>query len=295
MADAQTIERFFVCIGAQKAGTTWLGRVLARHPDMFFTPVKEIHYFDHVAGLSGHLSDRKRRARRRKHYQRLLTQWHRWSELAPQSAWYRSYMADPIDDAWYASLFAERGGRRFAGEATPEYAILDEAWLGHLKRLAPDARVLYVMRNPVDRTWSQVLHHCRATGRDAAALPGDEAAALIDSAPFEAHGDYGAVLDRLDAVFAKDQTLVLFYEEIHADRMAALQRICGFIGLDFDADAFAGLERRYNPSQEAALPDAVRRHVVAKYADMVGEIARRAGPLPEHWLQDFSPETPGRS
>src|SRR5689334_3840207 len=60
------IERYFVCIGAQKSGTTWLARVLSHHPDLFVTPVKEIHYFDHVLGVTQHLSDSKRRSRYRK-------------------------------------------------------------------------------------------------------------------------------------------------------------------------------------------------------------------------------------
>ncbi|RME99376.1 MAG: hypothetical protein D6773_13045, partial [Alphaproteobacteria bacterium] len=86
------ISDFFLCVGAQKAGTTWLARMLANHPEIFFTPVKEIHYFDHLAGITQHLSKRKRRSRRRKHYQRLLTQWHRFATLSAQGAWYARYM-----------------------------------------------------------------------------------------------------------------------------------------------------------------------------------------------------------
>ena len=59
------IDNYFVCIGAQKAGTTWLARMLSRHPQVFVTPVKEIHYFDHVRGVTQHLADRKRRSRLR--------------------------------------------------------------------------------------------------------------------------------------------------------------------------------------------------------------------------------------
>ena len=35
----------FLCIGAHKAGTTWLQKVLETHPDVFL-PMKEIHFFD---------------------------------------------------------------------------------------------------------------------------------------------------------------------------------------------------------------------------------------------------------
>ena len=36
----------FLVIGAQRAGTTWLHRVLSEHPALWLTPVKELHYFD---------------------------------------------------------------------------------------------------------------------------------------------------------------------------------------------------------------------------------------------------------
>ena len=80
----RVIENFFVCVGAQKAGTTWLARVLATHPDLFLTPVKEIHYFDHVRGITEHLSDKKRQSRYRKFHQRMWTQWHKFSDFRDQ-------------------------------------------------------------------------------------------------------------------------------------------------------------------------------------------------------------------
>jgi hypothetical protein len=36
----------FLVIGAQRAGTTWLHRVLSQHPRLWLPPVKELHYFD---------------------------------------------------------------------------------------------------------------------------------------------------------------------------------------------------------------------------------------------------------
>ena len=36
----------FLCIGAQRSGTTWLYQNLRRHPEIWMPPAKEIHYFD---------------------------------------------------------------------------------------------------------------------------------------------------------------------------------------------------------------------------------------------------------
>lgn len=284
---APVIDKFFVCIGAQKSGTTWLAKVLADHPELFLTPVKEIHYFDHVGGITEHLGPRKRSSRYRKYHQRMWTQWHRFGEHRRQWSWYRDYMADPVDDAWYARLFAHRGPKLFAGEVTPEYAVLGRAGLAHIKRLAPDARVLFIMRNPVTRAWSQVLHQCRSRNLDAGRLSTEAIAAMLAEPEFARFCDYATTIDDMAAVFRPDQQLCLFYEEMHTDRVAALQRVCRFIGIGFDASGFGGLDRRFNRSQEARLPDAVRAHMRDLYRVQAEAVRQRLGRIPAPWEKDW--------
>ncbi len=288
MGQSPAIERYFVCIGAQKAGTTWLARVLSRHDEVFVTPVKEIHYFDHIAGLCEHLSPRKRRSRHRNYYQRMWTQWHKWRAYRAQGAWYRTYMGETLDDAWYASLFEQRGGKTVAGEATPEYALIGEAGMWHLKSLAPDARIIFIMRNPVTRAWSQLLHQCRVRKLDAGSLSVSEFLAIAEEERFEALADYIAVLDALDAVFEPEQLLIEFYEDIHADRAAALKRICTFLGVGFDESSQSGLEKRYNPSQSARITGDLHKSFCIKYRAMVREVEDRMGRVPSAWQRDFN-------
>lgn len=284
---SEVIDNYFVCIGAQKSGTTWLARVLATHPDLFVTPVKEIHYFDHVAGITEHLSDKKRRSRFRKYHQRLWTQWGRFREHKSQWGWYRHYMSSPIDDRWYRGLFQHRGEKRFAGEITPEYAILGTKGLAHIKRLAPDARVIFIMRNPVARTWSQVLHQCRVRGLDANRQSTEAIVAMLTEQRFGELGDYAATLDDMAATFRPDQTLALFYEDVHQDRQKALEQVCRFIGTSFSPDYFSELGRRFNSSQEAALPDPVRSHLRKIYRPQVEAVRRRVGRIPPAWAKEF--------
>lgn len=287
MVGQATIDDYFVCIGAQKAGTTWLARVLAHHPEIFLTPVKEIHYFDHIFGISEHLSGKKRRSRHRKYFQKHFTQLHRWPEFQAQRFWYRHYMSNPIDDTWYRALFVERQGKRYAGEATPEYAIIGRDGFLHIRKLAPRGRILFIVRNPVARSWSQVLHHIRAHPDDAHALNEQELIKLLDSRRFEAIGDYVATLDNLTEAFPAEQIMVEFYEDIHRDRLGGLERICSFIGAEFDARWFPDTERLYNRSQRGAMPDGVRRHLRLKYKHLAEDIGSRLGRLPQGWEQEF--------
>ena len=282
-----TIDNFFVCIGAQKSGTTWLAKMLQSHPDLFLTPVKEIHYFDHIAGLTEQLSKKKRRSRYRKYHQKLWTQWHRFGEHRGQWAWYRDYMGKLIDDAWYVRLFEHRGAKAFAGEVTPEYAILGRQGLSRIKELAPDARVLFIMRNPVERTWSQVLHQCRARGLDANRQSIETIVAMLAEPRFTELGDYAATLDDVAAVFRPEQTLALFYEDMHGDRLTALEEVCRFIGIGFNPGYFSELGRRFNRSQEAALPDQVRLHLRAIYRGQAEGVRHRIGRIPPAWEREF--------
>jgi hypothetical protein len=288
MDQSPVIERYFACIGAQKAGTTWLARVLSRHDDVFVTPVKEIHYFDHIEGLTEHLSPHKRRSRYRKYHQRMWTQWHRWREYRAQAPWYRAYMKTPMDDAWYASLFAERGGKTVAGEATPEYALIGKAGLRHMLKLAPDAHLIYIMRNPVTRSWSQLLHQCRVRKRDAATMSTAELLAIAEEDRFQALADYVRVIAAVEASVPSGQMLYMFYEDVHADRMAALERVCTFLGVGFDADRLIGLDKRYNPSQLVRMPADLRKALRIKYRPMVREVERRLGQVPTAWRRDFN-------
>ena len=288
VAAAPVIGDFFVCIGAQKSGTTWLARILSSHPDLFMSPVKELHYFDHVAGLTQHLSERKLRSRNRKFLQRLVTQWHRFGELRRQRSWYRTYLKGPIDDAWYASLFAERDGKRFAGEATPEYAIIGEDGYRHLARLAPQARILFIMRNPVTRAWSQALHHCRTTGQDAMRLGTGELIRIMEASPnFEQLCDYVATLEAVARVFRPEQVMTLYYEDMHQDREKALRDVCAFIGIAFDPRATPELGKRFNRSQDVALPEEIRQHLRARFLDQARRIEALVGRVPASWKKEF--------
>lgn len=282
------IRDFFICVGAQKAGTTWLARILAGHPDVFITPVKEIHYFDYVRDLTQHLSEQKRASRHRKYHQRLWTQWHKFAFHRGQWAWYRDYMKRPIDDAWYASLFKDRGGKRFAGEATPEYAIIGKEGYEHIKRLSPGVRILFILRNPVTRAWSQALHHCRATDMDAARMSRDQLIEHMEGAPhFNELGAYMETIVNLEAVFAPEQLKLMFYETIHNDRQAGLAEICRFIGAGFSPAMFPELTRKFNTSQDVKLPDDVRQHLRAKFEPLAKRVKEKLGGVPESWEREF--------
>src|SRR6266699_2882921 len=98
----------FLCVGAQKGGTSWLYRQLEPHPDFWMPPVKELHYFNELSKTPSVASARARDDRDRSFLE----------SIRRLSA--RSYI--DLDD--YARLFAPKGSL-ISGDITPAYSMLN--------------------------------------------------------------------------------------------------------------------------------------------------------------------------
>ena len=110
---------FFV-LGPPRTASTWLESNLARHPQIWMPPVKELHYFD--VQRRGKIDNRYRNL----HYEQLRKR-RRMTEAeftayldASPNSWSARYLHAARDDAWYCALFAAEPGQ-IRGEATPTY------------------------------------------------------------------------------------------------------------------------------------------------------------------------------
>lgn len=98
----------FMCIGAQRAGTSWLGHHLRQHPDVLIRK-KEIHYFDRETVFNRPLRERFRSRRYRKLFARALKR-HLGRREWPALAWDLRFYLGARNDRWYASLFDKPEG-----------------------------------------------------------------------------------------------------------------------------------------------------------------------------------------
>jgi hypothetical protein len=126
----------FFCIGAQKGGTTWLYQQLAAHPDFWMPPLKELHYFDQL-GRTGAVSPKPRDDRD-------VLFLERTNNLAA-----RLYL--DLDD--YGRLF-EAKGALLSGDITPAYSMLNDEIIERVVTSFPNAKVIFIARDPVERAWS---------------------------------------------------------------------------------------------------------------------------------------------
>lgn len=229
-----------LCVGAAKAGTSWLHRQLASHPECHFRALKELHYFNAV--------DRgfmKREIDKHRTWQTELLERVARSEdgptrdqarrLADRGAWLDVLAAQKEDTAAYlAYLHGGAGSASVVGEMTPAYALLSTDRLAAMARMAPDVRFLYLLRDPVERLWSHV--RMIAGRRDPqGGLTAERCASIlnrtIDGSETEIvkRSDYASALERLATAVAPARLLIEVFEEVVSGE--GLDRICDFLGV----------------------------------------------------------------
>jgi hypothetical protein len=267
----------FLVIGAQRSGTTWLHRVLRQHPGLWLTPVKELHYFDKPEIRFGVLdADERRRAR-----------FWELKRFARNPRWYTRYWFLPRSDAWYGRLFApgHRLGRR-SGEITPAYATLERPVWERMQRMAPELKMIFVMRDPVVRVWSAIRNRVRKGQFDGEAA----VAALLEQARLPgaaARSDYLRTIETVEAVFGPRALHCCFFEQLSSEPAPLAEALFRFLEVPPLGEALT-LPPAVNVAaggQEP--PPAFQREMARDYLPMVERLAERFGAVPAAWAERY--------
>ena len=156
---------------------------------------------------------------------------------------------------WYERNFAAAGDALAVGEASPDYTKFP-IHPGVPKRMAetvPDARLLYVIRNPVERIRSHYLHDV-ARGRERRPI----AEAVPGNMHYLAPSRYALQIEQYLEHFPREQLLVLLSEDLRNDRAATLRRVYRFLGVDPEWET-PDQELEYNATGAKATPGPLMR------------------------------------
>lgn len=138
----------------------------------------------------------------------------------------------------YLALFAACPAGFVTGEASPDY-LMEVATPQTASRLVPDARLIAILRHPVDRAYSQFLHE-RHLGKEPCASfeqaweAGDAriAQGWRPVYAYRQRGFYGAQLTRWLEHFPREQLLILFYEDWRTRPADVLAQVWRHLGLE---------------------------------------------------------------
>ena len=253
-------------VGAKRGGTTSLWHYLSEHPGMlaqFPTPKAKGTYF-------------------------LSEEWHRGER------WWRSHFADVRTRS---RVGAALGYRPVAGESSP-YDLYHPLAPDRAARAAPDALVVAVLRNPVDRAYShwkerrrhtETLGFAEAIEAEPVRTAGEEARLLADptyaSFPhrhqsYLDQGRYAPPLQRWFDRFGRDRMLIVTAETFYADPQSTVDRVTDRLGLPRHAVADVSA---HNDAPSAPMDDDLRAKLAAELADDIGAVERLLG-VDTGWL-----------
>ncbi|MBV7409446.1 sulfotransferase domain-containing protein [Maritimibacter sp. DP1N21-5] len=277
-------QTLIYCVGAAKAGTSWLFDYLFGHPECYFPTVKELHYWDGIrAGhggmfrdqLPGRIADIRARhevtqdERQRAYQER---------NMADLTAWHDRFDGVTRDDAMYRD-FIGIGSRdaRVVGDFTPAYATMPKPWMAEMVAVHDDVKAIYLLREPVDRLWSHFRMDAGAGGEVAARAKMDDFLSGGEEIVAQ-RSNYRQAINRLTEVLPRERVLVEFYERLFSQ--ATLDRICDFIGI---ARREGAVDKQVHGSAPASLDAERRARAQVALKQQYNFIERFMGGLPAEW------------
>src|SRR4051812_32878203 len=142
-----------------------------------------------------------------------------------------------LGEEWYRQQFAEAGDAVAVGDATP--MMQNPVAVGHAARLLPEARLVALLRHPVDRAYSHYQHirsigserrSFRAAARDELADP--DRAPGIPPRDYVARSRYGDQLAGLEAAFSRQQLTIVLFDDLVERPEAVVAQVFAFLGAD---------------------------------------------------------------
>jgi hypothetical protein len=276
---------FLLGVGAMKAGTTWLHDHLAASPQCRPGLRKEYHVFDSLdlakepyllkrVVAKAHASlDEVAEARR----------------TDPTFLVQAAMIADEeLYFDYFTALLARSPETRLTLDITPGYALLSAERLAGIRasfeQRGVRAVAAYLMRDPVERTWSQVRMQKRRRPEHNPGTAEELVAQRYAEPTYADRTRYETTVRNLDQAFG-EEVFYGFYEELFdpATSASEIARLSGFVGIDAHEP---DLGAQFNVSPRSAeLPEptvrAVAEHFRATYELVASRFPDRD--LPKIW------------
>lgn len=203
---------------------------------------------------------------------------------------------------WYASLFQEAPADRLCGEASTPYThqLHISEFPKRIVRVLPDVKLIYIMRHPVDRAYSQYQQQIkiaqginRRTNKKAFKIPETFEELLQRGKQVIKADDYMNKIDVLAAsnyieiielylkYFPRESFLFLLLEDLIKQPEETIDRVCEFLNIDPEIDLIEREPIKANISNEHRTWY-LRSQITAPFKVIPG-VERVASSLPQEW------------
>ena len=204
----------FLIIGAAKSGTTALYQHLRQHPEIYMTPIKETNFFA-FEGEKVEFTGIKQNESSLSYQKEIITEPHN-----------------------YAKQFEEVTEEKAIGESCPSYLYISKA-AQRIYSYNPDIRLIVILRDPVERAYSNFLHHVRDRNEQT-----EDFLSAVEAEPkrieenwwwgfhYVQVGLYFKQIRRFLELFGRDRMRIYLYEDYLGNPKYVLDNILNFLEVD---------------------------------------------------------------
>lgn len=234
----------FLCIGAQKGGTTWLDKMFRSHEGIWTPPVKELQYFNELYMPNAFKWTKRHREQ---HGAKAIG----FAVSSSPVDWKKVELGchiarGKISLEWYEKIFDFAPVNTVKGEMTPEYSLLLDKYVKLIAQDYPELKIIFVMRDPVERALSGIRMRLQQQGFDENSLQED-----IDNFVTNAAADwdviersnYERIINLWLNAFSKKNILLLLSDDLKNKPDKALQKVSEFLNVPVDGFKANSTER----------------------------------------------------
>lgn len=282
------------CVGATKAGTSWLYRYLHDHPDCAMPAVKEAHYWDTFDAdrLEKQLVFFRVRLREMRDAKTDAADAGRgWQvenldrRINEMKALVATLESDRTGDATYLEWMSQgRMEGRVVGDMTPNYATLSDEVIARMRDAAPASKFIFLIRDPLDRLWSHIRMQARRQ-RQAQEIYEKKSNNILYrmlNRGQETHilerGDYPKIIRKLRRLIPEGRLLIQFAEDLFTPQ--GLKQVCDFLGI---ATVTPQVQQPVHEGPEVVMLAKLRPRALGLLNEQYEWVARNIGPLPQRW------------
>jgi len=274
-----------LCFGTTRAGTTFLHKYLRLHPRVWLPPQKELHYFSFQRSRG--FGNRKHLKHLKKIVPSMMQAVRGKRGPASELGWQMRYLFGSRSDRWYERLY-DVPPPLVTGMIEPTYAVIEADQIRSLHDLMPDVRLIYMMRDPIERAWSSVTKSCaKNKNRRMSEVTDAEMYEKLDRSAIRM-SCYADHLARWEAIYRGREILFGFFEEIENEPATFVERVCRFLDIQpLDEAVLADAAEPVNDTRKfkTEIPLHIERYMAERLAASTRVLHERFGGHATSWHQ----------
>jgi hypothetical protein len=225
------IKPNFLCVGAAKSATTSLHRYLSQHPEIFMPDAKELIFFSH------------------KEYTKNI-------DGPGDEVCLKTSVANLTD---YLAYFEGASTFKAIGETSPSYFTYPKV-PERIYEMLGEIKILIILRNPIDRAYSNYWHMVRTFGEKICFYDALQAENKRLQARWHDHwgylksSKYSEMLEMYFKQFGRKNVHVILYEDFKKNTKDEMRKTFQFLGVDPHFDVKT--TKQHNTTSEVRNPAA---------------------------------------